>query len=135
MTWRIPPVGWCAVCLLARDRTVAATTTFRGTALCTDHLRMTFGDELEVAVHEERLAADAEAENETPTEPVLRGSQGRCVHCGEAIVFAVFTVGEWGHQRHGDLWCHDSKNYTKTPLQRAEPDPEFTIIPPRGEGE
>lgn len=43
-----------------------------------------------------------------------------CVHCGEGLVFGVYTKDEWSHW-HGGTWCRDSRGYTATPLQRATP--------------
>lgn len=43
MTWRIPPLGWCAVCLWAyanEDDARHAITTSQGTAMCREHLHM-----------------------------------------------------------------------------------------------
>jgi hypothetical protein len=128
MTWRIPPVGWCAVCLVARDQTTPAATTFRGTALCQDHLAMVFENDIEMTIMEARR----EDEEETPTGPVVRGSTATCLHCEERIIYSVHTADEWSHLRHGDRWCHDSQNYTNMPLREATP--EGTIDPPDADG-
>ena len=124
MTWRIPPVGWCAVCLLARHHETAAKTQFRGTSLCEEHLEMAFADDLEMVLVQAR-AEDADAD-----EMVVAGSTSTCLHCMEEIIFGVHTAREWSHRRHADTWCHDAANFTKTPLQRATPDPAAGIVPP-----
>lgn len=38
MTWRIPPVGWCATCLRTKKIETAAVSIYNGTSLCRDHL-------------------------------------------------------------------------------------------------
>jgi hypothetical protein len=126
-TWRVPPVGWCAVCLVARQKMTAALTQFRGTALCQDHLAMVFENDIEMAIMEARR----EDEDEEPAGPPRVGSTATCLHCEERIIFGVHTKDEWSHLRHGDRWCHDARNYTEMPLRAATP--EGTIDPPDGE--
>lgn len=46
MTWRIPPVGWCAVCLRVRDEERPAMALWKGTGLCQEHLEQVLPDEL-----------------------------------------------------------------------------------------
>jgi len=111
-------VGWCAVCLVARDKMTPAATQFRGTALCQDHLAMVFENDIEMTIMEARR----EVEEETPTGPPVPRSLAMCLHCAEPIIFGVHTADEWSHLRHGDRWCHDAKNYTRMPLQEATPD-------------
>jgi hypothetical protein len=124
MTWNIPPVGWCVTCLVARGEKTAATALYRGTSLCLEHLREVFAPELEEA---EELARRDEV---TPE----RGSTSVCLHCMEKIVYAVHTEGEWSHWRHGDKWCHDRANFTRTPLHAATPDSVAAIVAPEREG-
>ena len=38
MTWRIPPVGFCAICLALDGDERAAVTLHLGTSLCREHL-------------------------------------------------------------------------------------------------
>jgi hypothetical protein len=141
MTWRIPPVGWCAVCLVARQKETAALTHFRGTALCEEHLAMVFENDIEMAVMDARNQQDEDPERDevektwVGDDEAVRGATSICWHCGEPIIYAVIVADEWSHQRHGDTWCHDAQNFTRTPLQRAEPDPEAPIVAPDRKGE
>jgi len=38
VSWRIPPVGWCAICLAVRGEEQAAVTQWSGTSVCREHL-------------------------------------------------------------------------------------------------
>lgn len=52
MTWRIPPLGWCATCLAAFQRERPAATLFKGTSLCQEHLDAVLEPEVAAAMRE-----------------------------------------------------------------------------------
>ena len=40
MTWRIPPLGLCAICLITHSEEVPARTMVDGTVVCREHARV-----------------------------------------------------------------------------------------------
>jgi len=46
VSWRIPPIGWCVTCLVARKEERPAQGLFNGNGLCVEHLEMVLAGDL-----------------------------------------------------------------------------------------
>jgi len=46
----IPPLGWCATCLIAFDRKRAAELLWKGNSLCGEHLHAVLEDDITQAI-------------------------------------------------------------------------------------
>jgi hypothetical protein len=81
VTWRIPPIGFCATCLIAFQEEKVATTLFKGTSLCTEHLLAVLKPELDAAIEEYEAEQGHRGEELVECNcPIIRRSC--CPDCG-----------------------------------------------------